>query len=61
MLRTVNDETVRIRRRPEAVFERRDVDAILSGLFDIRRELIRIRVAIEEDENGEEEENDAPS
>jgi len=57
----VNDETVRIRRRPEAVFERRDVDAILSGLFDIRRELIRIRVAIEEDENGEEEENDAPS
>ena len=52
---------MRIRRRPEVVFERRDVDAILSGLFDIRRELIRIRAAIEEDENGEEEENDPPS
>ena len=40
------------------LFEREDVDAIVSGLFDIRRELIRIRVALEEDEDGEEEEED---
>ena len=43
------------------LFEREDVDAIVSGLFDIRRELIRIRVALEEDEDGEEEEEDPSS
>lgn len=43
------------------MFERADVDAILSGLLDIRRELIRIRVALEEDDDGEEEEEDTAS
>jgi hypothetical protein len=36
---------------------REDVDAILAVLFDIKRELIRIREAIEEDD-GEEDEGD---
>jgi hypothetical protein len=53
---------VRLRARPEPPFEREDVDAILNGLFDIRRELIRIRVAVEEEDDGEEEEaTDSPS
>jgi hypothetical protein len=36
---------------------REDVDAILAVLFDIKRELTRIREAIEEDD-GEEDEGD---
>ena len=47
---------MRLRRRPEPVFKRADVDAILSGLFDIRAELAKIRKALEEDDHGEEEE-----
>ena len=43
-------------RRPVVV--REDVIAILGVLFDIRRELIRIREALEEDDDGEETEED---
>jgi hypothetical protein len=43
-------------RRPAVV--REDVTAILGVLFDIRRELIRIREALEEDDDGEEAEED---
>ena len=48
---------MRLRRRPEPVFERADVDAILSGLFDIRVELTKIRKALEDDDGEEEEES----
>jgi hypothetical protein len=58
---TRDDGDVRLRQHPKPLFEREDVDAIVSGLFDIRRELIRIRVALEEDEDGEEEEEDPAS
>lgn len=51
---------MRLRRRPEPVFERADVDAIFSGLFDIRVELTEIRKALEEDDDGEEE-KESPS
>ena len=37
---------------------REDVDAILGVLFDIRRELVRIRESLEEDDQGEEAEED---
>jgi hypothetical protein len=37
---------------------REDVDAILGVLFDIRRELVRIRESLEEDDEGEEAEED---
>jgi hypothetical protein len=37
---------------------REDVDAILAVLFDIKRELIRIRQALEEGDDGEEPEED---
>ena len=43
---------------PEAALEREDVTAILTALFDIRSELVRIRRAVE-DGNGEEEETEA--
>ncbi len=56
-----DDAKVRLPRRPKPLFEREDVDAILNGLFDIRRELIRIRVALEEDDDGEAEEEDTSS
>ena len=44
-----------LRRQP--ILERADVDAILKVLFDIRRELARIRRVLEDD--GEEEETDS--
>lgn len=37
---------------------REDVDAILAVLFDIHRELIRIRMALEESDGEETEEED---
>jgi hypothetical protein len=45
-----------LRRRP--ILEREDVDALLAVLFDIRRELRRIRHLLEDD--GEEEEEAKP-
>jgi len=50
---------VRLRRRPEPLVERADVDAILRALFDIRVELTKIRELLEEDDDGEEEEETA--
>jgi hypothetical protein len=41
------------RKRP---VEREDVDAVLAVLFDIRNELARIRIILEDDD-GEEREN----
>ncbi len=55
----LDDATARfivVWRRPAVV--REDVTAILGVLFDIRRELIRIREALEEDDDGEEAEED---
>ena len=43
-------------RRPEPVFERQDVDAILGALYDIRVELAAIRRLLREDDDGEQEE-----
>ena len=40
-------------RKPETVVEREDVDAVLAALIDIRRELIRIRTMLEEDDDAE--------
>lgn len=37
---------------------REDVNAILAELFDIRRELVRIRETLEVDDDGEETEED---
>jgi hypothetical protein len=39
------------------VIHREDVDAILAVLFDLHRELIRVRQALEEEGGGEEKEN----
>jgi hypothetical protein len=39
-----------------AAWDREDVDAILAVLFDIRRELVDIRKAVEENDDDEEEE-----
>ncbi len=48
---------MRLRRRPEPVIERADVEAILSAMFDVRAELTKIRKTLrEEDDDGEEEE-----
>jgi hypothetical protein len=41
---------------PESVFEREDVDAILSGLWDIKVLLVRIAQSLGDDEEEEEEE-----
>jgi len=45
-------------RRPEPLIERADIDAILSAMFDIRVELTKIRKALKEEDDGEEEEED---
>lgn len=37
--------------------EREDVDAVLAALFDIRRELIRIRTILNEDDGEEREDS----
>jgi hypothetical protein len=42
-----------------AVFDRADVDAILAGLLDIRRELAGIRALLKEDNDDEEEADEA--
>ena len=48
-------------RKPETVLERVDVNAALEALWDIRRELARIRQLLEEDdgEARQEDEDDA--
>jgi hypothetical protein len=45
-----------VRKRPTVV--RQDVDAILAVLFDIHRGLIRIRRAVEEEDEDDEAEED---
>jgi hypothetical protein len=42
----------------KSVVGREDVEAILAVLFDVRRELVRIREALEVDDEGEEAEED---
>jgi len=49
---------VRVWRRPGPLIERADIDAILSAMFDIRVELTKIRKALKEEDDGEEEEED---
>jgi hypothetical protein len=46
-----NDDSVW--RKPTVV--REDVNTILAVLFDIKRELVRIREALQEEDDGEEE------
>ena len=43
-----------MRKRPEPIFERADVDAVLGALLDIRRELTKIRNILQEDDGDEE-------
>jgi hypothetical protein len=41
-----------VRSKPEPLIERRDIDAVLAALFDIRHELSQIRTILKE-EDGE--------
>jgi|KBSMisStandDraft_5_1062788.scaffolds.fasta_scaffold780129_3 hypothetical protein len=40
-------------KKAEPIVEREDVDAALAALMDIRRELVRIRTMLEEDDDPE--------
>ena len=40
-----------------SLIERADVDAVLAALFDIRNELIEIRIILGEENGGEQEES----
>jgi hypothetical protein len=54
--RAVDEQSGAQMRRPPLI-EREDVDAILGVLFDLHRELVRIRQALEEDDGREAEED----
>jgi hypothetical protein len=44
-------------RRPEPVIDREDVNNVLFTLMDIRQELERIRILLEEDADGREDDS----
>jgi hypothetical protein len=41
-------------KRPDPVFDREDVNTLLFGVLDVRRELERIRILLSEDDGEEE-------